>query len=123
MDIIKSNDSFHDWYILGLAVNPDKGELVLSLLFDNKRDRTRLIFKGASRCLVNDFLIQNIILSISILDDVESEGYRKARAALDKSYPWGKGNPSKKIAAIQATLGAELFIEFDSVEMEPIHRF
>lgn len=122
MDTFEEFDSFHDWYILGIAASKDKSEIVLSLLFDNKRDRTRLKFKGASRCIVNDFLIENIILSISVLSDFESDEYRKALSALDKSYPWGKGKPPKKIAAVQATLGAEMFIEFDSTEVEPIHR-
>ena len=41
-----------------------------------------------------------------------------ALAALDKSYPWGRNKPRRQIASITATLGAELLIEYESVEVE-----
>jgi hypothetical protein len=54
-----------------------------------------------------------------VLDDFNSDDYTAARAVLDKSYPWGKDDPPKLIAAVQATLGAELFVEFDTFRVEP----
>jgi hypothetical protein len=50
-------DSFHDWYLLAIAADMDKQLVELRLMFDNRIDRVRLLFKGASRCLVEDFLI------------------------------------------------------------------
>ncbi|MBB5445222.1 hypothetical protein HDG38_003851 [Paraburkholderia sp. WSM4177] len=87
--------------------------------FDNKKERVRLLFSGATRCWANDFLIQNIVYSIKVLTDFNSDEYRKALASLDKAYSWGKGKPLKNIAVLEATLGAELLIEFDSLEVEP----
>ncbi|MFT4063984.1 hypothetical protein [Paraburkholderia sp.] len=119
MKIIEQYESFHDWYLLGIAADMDRQVVDLRLMFDNRKDRVRLSFTGATRCWVNDFLIQNIIYSIKVLTDFNSDEYRKALALLDKSYSWGEGKPLKNIAFVQATLGAELFIEFDSLEVEP----
>ncbi|AXL49003.1 hypothetical protein DSC91_000634 [Paraburkholderia caffeinilytica] len=120
--MIKKHESFHDWYLLGVAADLDIGEVELRLMFDNKKDYARVIFKGASRCLVNDFLIQNIIYSMEVLTDFEADEYKQALGALDNSYSWGRNKPRKNIAAITATLGAELFIEFDSLAVESIPR-
>ncbi|MFC0402857.1 hypothetical protein [Paraburkholderia rhizosphaerae] len=119
MDILEKYESFHDWYLLGVAVDMDKQVVDLQLIFDNKIDRVRLRFKGATRCLVDDFLIQNIIYSMEVLSVHESDAYKQALSRLDRSYPWGKDQPLKKIASIQATLGAELLVEFESMEAVP----
>jgi hypothetical protein len=111
-------ESFHDWYLLGVAADMDKQRVELRLMFDNRKDRVRLVFKGASRCLVNDFLIQNIIYSLKVLTDRASDAYVDALSALDRSYPWGKGQPLKNIASIQASLGAEMLVEFESMVVE-----
>jgi hypothetical protein len=119
MDLIEKYESFHDWYLLGVDANSETGLVELRLMFDNKKDRARLLFRGVSRCFVNDFLIQNIIYSVKVLTDVKSDEYQRALDVLDNSYPWGRNKPLKKIASITASLGAELFIEFESVEVEP----
>ena len=89
-------------------------------MFDNKKDHARVVFKGASRCLVHNFLIQNIIYSMDVLTDFDSDKYKRALDALDNSYSWERNKPRKNIAAITATLGAELFIEFDSLTVESV---
>lgn len=119
MKIIEQYESFHDWHLLGIAADMDQEQVELRLIFDNKIDRVRLLFSGATRCWVNDFLMQNIIYSIKVLTDFNSEDYRKALALLDKSYVRGEGKPLKNIVFIEATFGAELLIEFDSLEVEP----
>lgn len=119
MTNIEKYESFHDWYLLGLAADMDQQMVELHLMFDNRKDRAQLIFKGATRCWCNDFLIQNIIASIKVLIDFNSDEYKQALAALDKSYAWGKGQPLKSIAVVQATLGAELLVEFDALEIRP----
>jgi hypothetical protein len=118
MKTLESYESFHDWYLLGVSADRDAQSVELRLMFDNKKDRARVHFEGATRCWVNDFLIQNIIYSIRVLDDFNSDAYKAARAVLDKSYPWGKDDPPKLIATVQATLGAELFVEFDAMQIE-----
>src|ERR1700730_18025574 len=85
---------------------------------DNRQDRARIVFSGATRCLISDFMIQNIIQSMTVRVDVNSADYAAALAALDKSYPWKRNKPRRQIASITATLGAELLIEYESVEVE-----
>lgn len=119
MNVIEKFGSFHDWYILGVFADMDRNLVELQLVFDNKKDRVRLIFTGASRCLINEFLIQNIIYSLDVLDDFTSPEYHRALDALDQSYPWGKNKPHKNIARIQATLGADVLIEFESMAAAP----
>lgn len=119
MQILEKYESFHDWYILGVAADMDSQTVELQLLFDNRRDRVRLLFKGATRCWINDFLIQNIICSVKVLTDFSADEYTKALLSLDRSYPWGKGKPPKNIAVIEATLGADMLIEFESLEVDP----
>jgi hypothetical protein len=119
MTFLEKYESFHDWYMLGITADMDRQIVELRLMFDNRKDRVRVLFRGATRCWANDFLIQNIIYTMKILTDFESDEYRQALAALDKSYSWGKGKPLKKIAQVQATLGADLLVEFDNLEVEP----
>ncbi|MEM5373132.1 hypothetical protein V4C53_45225 [Paraburkholderia azotifigens] len=118
MEILEKYESFHDWYLLGIAADPDTNLVELHLMFDNKKDHARVIFKGASRCLVTDFLIQNIIYSMNILTDSDTKEYRSALEALNNSYPWGRDNPLRKIAVITPSIGAELFVEFESLEIQ-----
>lgn len=118
MNVIEQYESFHDWYIMGVAVNMDHKVVELHLMFDNKRDHVRVQFCGATRCWVNDFLIQNIVYSIRILSTFDTDEYKKALNLLDKSYSWGRGKPLKNIAVIEPTLGADVLIEFDTVEVK-----
>lgn len=119
LNILNKHESFHDWYLLGIAADMERQTVELRLMFDNKEDRARLLFKGATRCWINDFLIQNIISSIKVLSDFDADEYKKALLSLDRSYSWGKGKPLKNIAIIEATLGADVLIEFDSLDVEP----
>ncbi|WP_143746416.1 hypothetical protein [Caballeronia catudaia] len=116
--VIARYHSFHDWYLCGVSADMFSKVVELTLMFDNRKDRARLRFSGATRCLVKDFLIQNIIYSVDVLSDFESQEFKQARSALDCSYPWGKDKPPKPIASISASIGADLLIEFDSVDVE-----
>jgi hypothetical protein len=118
MNIIDTYESFHDWYLTGITADMDRQTVELRLMFDDRKDRVRLRFSGATRCWMNDLLIQNIVYSIKVLSQFDTDDYRQALASLDQSYSWGKGKPLKYIAVVQATLGAEGLIEFDSLEVE-----
>jgi hypothetical protein len=120
MNELKALNYFHDWYLIGAEVDETQRRVVLNVLFDNRKDRARIVFSGATRCLMRDFLIQNIILRTKILANFESDEYAAALAALDTSYPWGRNQPRKVIVSIEATLGAELLVECDDVEVIPL---
>jgi hypothetical protein len=73
-----------------------------------------LIFRGATRFLPTEMLMQNIVYDIKDLMP-GSDAYQNAKTLLDKTY-WKVKKPGSRIITITASLGAELFIEFESVE-------
>lgn len=103
------------------AVSTDMFEKVVELKSNHgkKGNRMKLRFTGATRLLMNEFLIQNITYPVDILHDYESDEYKQARSTLDRSYPWGRNEAPKPIASINATIGADLLVEFDSIEVLP----
>lgn len=109
--------SFHDWFIVGVAVDMSVHELTLQLCDDYKKRSATIYFEGATRFIVEGFAAQNIVYSLTVLDENSSE-YDSARAALEKAHPWGSDWPVKKIAKISASLGAEVIVEFD--RMQPV---
>jgi hypothetical protein len=117
--VIDKYHSFHDWYLCGVSSDMFGEIIELKLMFDDRKDRVRLTFSGATRCLMNEFLIQNIIHSMNLLSDFASPEFKQARATLDGSYPWGKDRAPKPIVSITASIGADLLIEFDSVTVVP----
>ncbi|MBB5460461.1 MULTISPECIES: hypothetical protein [unclassified Paraburkholderia] len=117
MDLIKKFNAFHDWYLMGVSADREASIVELALMFDNRKDRVRVQFKGATRCLANDFLIQNVIYEVKVLTDFQSPDYQRALHALEKSYFGKENRPNMPIASVGASLGAELFIEFDTVDV------
>jgi hypothetical protein len=109
--------SFHDWYMVGVAVDMNEHELTIQLCDSFKKRLATICFHGATRFIVDGFAAQNIIYSLSVLSENSSE-YASARTALEASHPWGEDWPMKKIARISASLGAEVVVEFDS--MQPV---
>jgi hypothetical protein len=76
-----------------------------------------LVFAGASRCIVSDFLIQNVIYDISIFSSEDDPSrYDEAIVRLNKSYPWPP-EELKKIAEIRPSVGADITIEFSTVSV------
>ncbi|OLL28045.1 hypothetical protein BTH42_29140 [Burkholderia sp. SRS-W-2-2016] len=118
MNTIEKYEFFHDWYLTGISADLTGGTVELALMFDDREKRARLLFKGASRCLVNDFLIQNIISEVRILTDHSTHDYGRALDALEKSYFGKASGAPKPIAVFSATLGAELLIEFETLEID-----
>ncbi|WP_321909871.1 MULTISPECIES: hypothetical protein [unclassified Paraburkholderia] len=117
--ILTAWNHFHDWYLRGVSADMNAGIVELTLMFDDRKTRARVLFKGVSRCLMNDFLIQNIIYNAKILTDYSVEEYARALGMLEKSY-FGKENHNPKpIAMFTATLGAEILVEFDTFDVMP----
>jgi hypothetical protein len=65
----------------------------------------------------NAFHVQNIIYEVKVFTDFNSPECRSALHALEESYFGKESRPHKPIASISATLGAELLIEFDTVDV------
>jgi hypothetical protein len=100
-------EHFHDWYIEQVTLGKDL--LMLRVrLYDR---RASIEFQGATRCLMNDFLLQNIIYEIVI---ASPEGAAKARETLDGvSRPLSKR--AHNLALLTASVGAEIIVEFSDL--------
>jgi hypothetical protein len=111
--IVMLPDHLHDWYIDGIEV--DGGDLRIRIHFE--AEKRVLVFAGASRCIVNGFLIQNVIYDISIFSSEDDPSrYDEAIVRLNKSYPWPPAE-LKKIAEIRPSVGADITIEFSTVSV------
>ncbi|CAB3679816.1 hypothetical protein LMG24238_02513 [Paraburkholderia sediminicola] len=110
--------SFHDWFITGMSVDIDEKSVVLTLQSDNKRDRATLTFSGAPRCVAEGFAAQNIVYELKSIEDFQTPSYKSALRALEKAHPWGSDWPLRKIIAISSSLGAEIIVEYDELDIE-----
>lgn len=108
--------SFHDWFLTSVSVDVNALTATVILKSDNKRDVVHLLFEGAPRLLFEGFSAQNIVSDLRIID-VDSAAYPAAVALLEESHPWGNAWPKRRIAYFSASLGAEGYIEFDSVRL------
>lgn len=114
METLQHFDYFHDWNIEGLAIR-DRHKLIISLEYDGKR--ATAVFNGVSRCTVEHFSVSNnIVFELKILGPGDTN-YDLALAMLSKSERFADAS-GREIAIIVATAGAELAIEFDSLEIE-----
>ncbi|SIT35477.1 conserved hypothetical protein [Paraburkholderia ribeironis] len=106
-------DHLHDWYIDGIEL--DGSDLRIKIHFE--AEKRMLVFGGVSRCIVTDFLIQNVIYDISIFSFWDDPSrYDEAIARLNKSYPLPP-EELKKIAEIRPSVGADITIEFSTVSV------
>lgn len=106
-------DHLHDWYIDGIEV--DGSDMRIKIHFE--AERRVLVFAGASRCIVGDFLIHNAIYDISIFSSEDDPSRSdEAIARLNKSYPWPP-EELKKIAEIRPSVGADITIAFSTVSV------
>jgi hypothetical protein len=107
-------NDLHDWYIDGIMLTPS--EVTLFVYFYEARRKIRL--GGATRCLLNDFLISNIIYEAKIISaHEEPELYQAEVARLDASYPAKWSGTAPKILSISASVGMQGAIEFRDLEV------
>jgi hypothetical protein len=104
--------SFHDWIFAGISADKRGGAVHLELVSDDFRERKTIIFMDVTRCLVTDYGMENIVYSLDILSDFSSPKFTAARDILDRSTPFGRGLPPKKIAVLTASFGGEAWIEY-----------
>ncbi|WP_061162271.1 hypothetical protein [Caballeronia temeraria] len=115
MDILRSYVFFHDWEIDAISTR-DNNSLVLSLFFDGRR--AQVTFVGTSRCVIEHFGMLNIVYDITILRPDEPQ-YQRALSLLTTSDRFSKV-PGKEIAFVAATAGAEIAVEFNTLEIEEV---
>ncbi|MFT4064823.1 hypothetical protein [Paraburkholderia sp.] len=114
MDKLKEFDYFHDWNIDALAVR-DRHKLIVMLEYDGKH--ATATFNGTSRCTVEHFSVSNnIVFEIKLLEPGDTN-YDLALAMLSKSERFSD-TPGCQIAIVLATAGAELAVEFETLEID-----
>lgn len=111
---IESLGQFHDWYLDIIATAPTHDRLTLGLYLGDRR--ATVTFVGVARCLLEHLAPQNIVLGIDLLE-IGTHSYAEAQQALSSAETWSKKN-SNHIAKVHSSVGAELIVEFDSLEIE-----
>jgi hypothetical protein len=117
-DALEQFGDFHDWYLDAIATSKDGGAntpnaLTLGL-YDQSR-RATITFRGVTRASIIDGGLLNIVNSIEMLKP-GNEAYPTAMAILEKSAHFGKRR-ADHVAYVFATVGAEIAIEFDTLEI------
>ncbi|APA84718.1 hypothetical protein BJG93_04435 [Paraburkholderia sprentiae WSM5005] len=114
MDKLEGFHYFHDWNIDALAVR-DRHKLVVMLEYDGKR--ATATFSGTTRCTVEHFSVSNnIVFEIKILRPGDAN-YDLALAMLSKSERFSR-TAGRQVAIVLATAGAELAVEFETLEID-----
>ncbi|NIF77197.1 hypothetical protein F3J20_07255 [Paraburkholderia sp. Cy-641] len=114
MDKLTQFNYFHDWNISALAVR-DRHKLIVLLEDDGKR--ATATFSGTSRCTVEHFSVSNnIVFELKLLKPGDTN-YDLALAMLSKSERFSD-TPGRQVAIILATAGAELAVEFETLEID-----
>jgi len=108
---------FHDWTIEGIAI----GENTLELIIRSEQNERKLLrFEKVARFVISEVLRQNVIYRFVVVDEAKEPALgQQKRELLHKASRFIKGDP-KKIAFIEASVGAELIVEFDELT---IHSF
>ncbi|POR48223.1 hypothetical protein B0G62_115106 [Paraburkholderia eburnea] len=113
MNDLKAFNQFHDWYLDTIHVTKESETLMLCLYLQERR--ASVLFVGINRCAVQDFSLQNIVYRIEVLTHGTSH-YEKAQQILAKTQRWADNQPGN-IARLFSTCGAEIVVEFDSIEI------
>ena len=113
MSTLKEFEHFHDWNLDVIAAR-ERHKLIVVLEYGEKR--AALTFNRTSRCTVEHFgVANNIVFEVKILK-LGDANYDLALSMLSKSERFSK-TPGRQIAMIVATAGAELAVEFDTLDI------
>ncbi|MEM5367848.1 hypothetical protein V4C53_17645 [Paraburkholderia azotifigens] len=110
---------FHDWYLDVIATAMEDGASTpntLKLGLYNQSRRATVCFCGVTRASIVDGGLLNIVNSIEELTP-DNAAYAAAMEMLKKSAHFGKRR-AEHIAYLFSTVGAEIAVEFDSLEIE-----
>lgn len=113
MNDLKAFNQFHDWYLDTIHVSQESETLMLGLYLQERR--ALVSFIGMNRCALQDFGLQNIVYRIEVLNPGTPQ-YEKAQQILAKAQRWTDSQPGN-IARLFSTCGAEIIVEFDSIEI------
>lgn len=113
MNDLKAFNQFHDWYLDTIRASKESETLTLGLYLQERR--ASVSFVGMNRCALQNFGLQNIVYRIEVLNP-GTPHHQKAQQILAKAERWTDSQPSN-IAWLFSTCGAEIVVEFDSLEI------
>ncbi|MGT2470180.1 hypothetical protein [Paraburkholderia terrae] len=114
MDNLSAFNHFHDWCLDTIRVSKVRETLTLGLYLQDQR--ASVSFVGMNRCVLENLGLQNIVYAIEIVEPGTSR-FAKAQQMLAKAERWTDVQPGN-VAQVFSTCGAELVVEFDSLEIE-----
>jgi hypothetical protein len=113
-ETMQFENDLHDFYVDAVTLQGTTFKLLVRLYDDYKEIR----LLNVTRCLINNFLIQNIVHDAKIVPHEDSEAFEEYRRELDQSYP-RNGSP-RFILCVTPSVGAEMIIEFDDLEIKQL---
>ena len=113
MDTLTAFNHFHDWYVDTFHVSKERETLTLGLFLQERR--ASVSFVGMNRCVLENLSLQNIVYGIELLEPGTTR-YEKAERILARAEPWNDIK-ADKIAQLFSTCGAELIVEFCTLEI------
>lgn len=117
-EILEAFHHFHDWYLDTIAIkgetDPKVPDLLILGLFDQQR-RATLTFRGVTRVGIENGGVLNIVNAIETVPP-GSGLYAQAQALLARSAH--DHRRAGLIAYLFSTIGAEIAVEFDSLDVE-----
>ena len=107
---------FHDWYLDTVAVGPNEEPRTLALGLYLGIRRVTVTFNGVTCCHLDGFGLLNIVYSLRLTEPPDKD-YSRVMAQLNRGERLSDRRGAT-IAYMYSSLGAELAIEFDSLQVE-----
>lgn len=115
---LSEHGHFHDWYLEAIIIrgvtNPRVPDTLILGLFEGEREAT-ITFRGVSRLGIEAGGALNIVNSMEAIEP-NSEAFQQVKSLLAKSaHDTRRG---KHTVYLYSTVGAEIAVEFDSLNIE-----
>jgi hypothetical protein len=114
-ELLKAWGYYHDWYLDSVTIGPNAEPRTLTLGLHLGSKRAVVTFNGATCVTVERLGLLNIVYGIHIVAPDDAK-YARASAVLESGERL-TGRRAALLAFLYSTLGAELAIEFDSLEI------
>jgi hypothetical protein len=107
---------FHDWYLDRITIGPNEEPRALTLGLYLGNERANVTFEGVTCLSLENLGLLNIVYSIRIVE-ASDKNYDYVSAVLNKGERLST-HKAAKVAFMYSSLGAELAIEFDALEIQ-----
>ncbi len=108
---------FHDWYLDQITIGPNEEPRTITLGLYLGSERANVVFKGVTCFCLENLGLLNIVYSIRMVEP-NDKNYEYMNAVLSKGERLSKCKGERTVF-MYSSLGAELAVEFESLEVEP----